>query len=147
MKCIYCTHKKTEVTNSRTTRGDTMVWRRRKCLSCKKIFTTREGTFLDNLFVIKRNGRRQRFIYEKLFTSIFMALDAGKERDNGKQAVLGREIAYFTVDAIRDMRKKTVTTEDIIRIVYKQLIKVNRHVADSYMFYSPYRRSVIGIHP
>ena len=143
MKCIYCSYKKTDVINSRKTKSGTMVWRRRECPSCKEIFTTREGTFLDNLFIIKRNGKRQRFVYEKLFTSIFVALDAGKERDNGIQAVLAKENAYLTVDAMRDMHKKTIRTEDIIRIVYALLKRKNEHVADSYRFYSAYRRTIL----
>lgn len=120
-----------------------MVWRRRECPSCHKVFTTREGTFLDNLFVLKRNGRRQRFTYEKLFASVFVALDAGKERDNGKQALLAKEVTYKIVDALRDTRKPTVKTEDIIRIAYAILMKENPHAADSYMFYSAYRRSIL----
>lgn len=143
MKCIYCSHKETSVINSRKTKGSSLIWRRRHCLKCDSLFTTREGTFLDNLFLIKRSGKRQRFIYEKLFASIFLSLDAGKNRDSGKQAVLAKAVAYSVVDGLRDMRQKTIKTSDVIQIVYKELLKVNYHVADTYMFYSEYRRNIL----
>ena len=143
MKCIYCSHKETEVTNSRKTKGNSLVWRRRHCGTCGNTFTTREGTFLDNLFLIKRSGKRQRFVYEKLFASIFLSLDAGKNRDSGKQAVLARTIAYSVVEKLRDTKQKTLKTSDVIVIVYKELLKINYHVADTYMFYSEYRRNIV----
>jgi transcriptional repressor NrdR len=42
MICIKCFHEKTEVTNSRPTKKDHQVWRRRRCESCRVTFTTRE---------------------------------------------------------------------------------------------------------
>jgi transcriptional regulator NrdR family protein len=143
MKCIYCSHKETEVINSRKTRSNTLVWRRRHCVRCDNVFTTREGTFLDNLFLIKRNGKRERFIYEKLFASIFLSLNIGKNKDSGKDAVLSRSISYTVVEKLRDTKQKTLKTSDVIIIVYKELYKVNHHVADTYMFYSEYRRHVL----
>ena len=143
MKCIYCSHKVTSVKNSRSAKGGTLVWRRRYCEKCKNTFTTREGTFLDNLFLIKRNGKRQRFLYEKLFASIFSALNFGKERDSGSQSLVARDIAYTAIDVLRAPQIKTTSTKEVIITVYKELMKVNQHAAYSYMFYSSYRRDVL----
>ena len=143
MKCIFCSHKNTSVINSRSTKGNTIVWRRRQCVSCKDIFTTREGTFTDNLFLIKRNGKRQRFVYEKLLASIFVVLNLGKERDSGDQALRSRKVTYDIIDGLRDIHAKTISTKDVVRITYKALIKISQHTADSYMFYSSYRTEII----
>ncbi len=145
MKCIYCNHKETFVINSRATENRARIWRRRECHKCKAVFTTHEGSLSDNLFLIKRNGKRQRFIYEKLFASLFVVLDSGKERDNGRQAVLAKAIAEDIVKKIRSAHVKTVTTKEVIQIVHKELTKVSVHFADTYMLYSRYRRDILKL--
>lgn len=143
MKCIYCSHSSTSVINSRKVSNGAIVWRRRQCESCHSVFTTREGTFFDNLFVIKRNGKRQRFVYEKLFTSVLVALLFGKDRDNGTQSLQAKSVVYVSLDRLRDKKIKDVSTKDIIRTVYIELLKKHPHAATSYMLYSEYRRSAV----
>lgn len=140
MKCIYCTHKKTEVTNSREIKNGLMTWRRRLCQNCKKIFTTKESAVADNLFVIKRNGSRQRFIYEKLFSSIFVVINARKNRDNGEDAKNTKRVAEkITARMFSVSNQKEILSKTIVELVYKELKKVSTAYADSYISYSDYR--------
>ena len=141
MKCIYCSAKVTSVSNSRKTQGGNIVWRRRYCEKCDSVFTTREGTFFDNLFVIKRNTKRQRFVYEKLFVSVFIALRFGKDKDNGDGAMQAKHIVYTSLDKLRAEKIKEVSSKEIIRTVYKELSKKYPDAAISYALYSEYRIS------
>src|SRR5690606_4260321 len=65
MKCPYCGHADTRVTNSRVTPEGDRIRRRRECEECGQRFTTFESIERGPLFVIKRNGTRQEFNPEK----------------------------------------------------------------------------------
>ncbi len=144
MKCIYCLHKKTEVSNSRAIQGGTATWRRRACPRCNKIFTTKETSTSDNLFVIKRNKIRQRLVYEKLFISIFTVLSMKKGSDNGDNATMAKNIAHTVIKQICALpnSSKNVHTSTIILLVYKELKKHAQSYAEHFISYSSYRREV-----
>jgi transcriptional regulator NrdR family protein len=105
------------------------------------VFTTRETARGDNAFVIKRNGARQRFLYEKLFASIFAVLSVRKDRDNGDNAELAKKLAERVMDGMAAMLGGTneVPTAELIVMVYKELKAVSKVLADYYLHYSDYR--------
>lgn len=50
MLCINCFTSETRVTNSRPSKKEPRIWRRRQCLNCKYVFTTKETVAIeDNL--------------------------------------------------------------------------------------------------
>jgi transcriptional repressor NrdR len=63
MKCPYCGHDDTKVTDSRE--ADDGIRRRRECLECGKRFTTYERVQAA-LVVVKKDGRREEFSREKI---------------------------------------------------------------------------------
>ena len=67
MQCPYCNAEETKVTDKRDS-GSTSR-RRRECLKCGKRFTTYERVELD-LNVVKKDGRREKFLRDKLFRGI-----------------------------------------------------------------------------
>lgn len=144
MKCIHCGHKKTEVTNSRIGKGGIEKWRRRKCLSCKRVFTTTESVFADNLFVIKSNKKRQRFIYEKLFASVFSVLNTRKSHDNGSDSMVAKKVTQKVIKNIFSLPNfsKDISTENLILLVHKELALLDRSYAEHYIYYSKFRRDV-----
>lgn len=68
MKCPYCSHEDTRVTDSRT--AEDGIRRRRECLRCGLRFTTYEKLQSAALMVVKRDGRREEFSRDKLLGSI-----------------------------------------------------------------------------
>jgi transcriptional repressor NrdR len=143
MKCPYCKKGDTEVANSRKGKGDTSVWRRRKCLKCKEVFTTNEVFSYDSLFVIKRNLTRRRFVYEKLLASILMSITGGKGSDMGDDALKARDIAHKVIEDLFLLKSKYVSTKDIIHATHKELEKVHEFFARKYAMYSEYRMKVL----
>jgi len=140
MRCIYCSGQKTEVKNSRKIARGTAIWRRRHCTTCEKTFTTRETSVGENLFVIKRNGSRQRFVYEKLFASIYHTIYNGKKRDSGDAAKTSKKVAETILRQLFAKNStKNVSTKRIIELSYKELKKINRTLAIAYGKYSEYR--------
>ena len=72
MKCPYCSNE-TKVIDSREM-GDE-VRRRRECVSCRARFTGYERVHMGNLFVIKKDGRREEFTRDKLLLGIRRACE------------------------------------------------------------------------
>jgi transcriptional repressor NrdR len=73
MNCPYCGHAEDKVIDSREA-GDG-IRRRRQCLKCGSRFTTYERLQPGNLFVIKKDERREEFDRDKLLTGIRKACD------------------------------------------------------------------------
>ncbi len=73
MNCPYCGGQEARVID---TRGlDEGVRRRRKCLACGARFTTHERIQPHDIYVIKRDGRREEFSREKLSSGIRKACE------------------------------------------------------------------------
>jgi len=73
MLCPYCGNEETRVTDKRDSKNETR--RRRECLKCGKRFTTYEKIEPLEIFVIKKDGRRESFSREKLKTGILKACE------------------------------------------------------------------------
>lgn len=146
MKCIFCNSKNTSVKNSRSVKNEFYVWRRRYCSVCNKMFTTTESGWINNLFIIKKNKTRQRFMYEKLFVSIFSALHTKHHSDHGNNAKLGKQITERIVENIfkSSPKNNSITSSDLTLRVYKELKKHGPLFADHYKFYSETRLKTIS---
>lgn len=118
MNCPYCGKPLTFVTNSRPTKGNTQVWRRRYCERCKETFTTHETIDLSHLVVIKKSGETERFSQAKLYSGIYGAT-IGSKLPNREYVVdkITREVS----SEILYLKKKKVTSNEISDIVLNKL--------------------------
>ncbi|MDE0042891.1 MAG: transcriptional regulator NrdR [Candidatus Poribacteria bacterium] len=89
MKCPYCGSFETKVLDKRETDGRSVTRRRRECLTpaCAKRFTTYERAEVLDLFVIKKDQRREAF-------------NRGKLRRNLMKACEKRPISQETIDRL-----------------------------------------------
>ena len=71
MRCPYCDHSDSRVIDSRDA-GDG-IRRRRECVGCDRRYTTYEYIQMRSVMVVKRDGRREEFQREKLFSSLSKA--------------------------------------------------------------------------
>src|SRR5438309_4014130 len=78
MKCPYCAHVDSKVVDSRDSETGEAIRRRRECLNCGKRFTTYERIEAVPLYVVKKDGRREEFSRQKLYTGL---VTAAKKRD------------------------------------------------------------------
>ncbi|HET7625654.1 MAG TPA: transcriptional regulator NrdR [Verrucomicrobiae bacterium] len=70
MRCPKCGCQDDKVVDSRASREGATIRRRRECIRCGNRFTTYEEVERENLMVLKRDGRREEFSKEKLFSGI-----------------------------------------------------------------------------
>lgn len=73
MKCPVCGFEDSQVIDSRDM-GES-IKRRRSCLKCNARFTTLEKILAKNLYVVKKDGRREEFQREKLLMGIRKACE------------------------------------------------------------------------
>lgn len=73
MNCPYCGNQESRVIDSRSLDGG--VRRRRRCLACNARFTTQERVQPHDIFVIKKDGRREEFSRDKLLLGIRKACE------------------------------------------------------------------------
>ncbi|MFG6413365.1 transcriptional regulator NrdR [Roseateles sp. DC23W] len=74
MRCPFCSHTETQVSETRESDEGDVVRRRRRCLSCDKRFTTYERADIAMPSVVKKDGRRADFDSAKLRASMQLAL-------------------------------------------------------------------------
>jgi transcriptional repressor NrdR len=72
MDCPFCAAG-TKVTDKR--KSPEGIRRRRECLKCKKRFTTYERLSKGDFYVVKKDGRREKFNREKLEEGINIAFE------------------------------------------------------------------------
>ena len=74
MKCPACNFPKDKVIDSRLCKDGQAIRRRRECLQCHRRYTTYE--YIESaLMVIKKDGRREAFDRQKLFSGIRKAVE------------------------------------------------------------------------
>ncbi|MBI2957249.1 MAG: transcriptional repressor NrdR, partial [Chloroflexi bacterium] len=73
MRCPYCGNEQSRVVDSREV--DDGIRRRRRCVGCSSRFTTYERQQRRNLFVVKKDSRREEFNREKMASGIRKACE------------------------------------------------------------------------
>ncbi len=66
MQCPKCHSSRDQVIDSRMIQEGAVIRRRRKCLKCHYRFTTYEEVFKNDLHVIKKDGRHEKFQKQKI---------------------------------------------------------------------------------
>ena len=117
MECPFCRSNQLMVVNSRPTQKDTQVWRRRKCLDCKGIFTTYEKMDLSHLIVIKKSGKAEKYQRAKLYSGIYHSSIDKKNVDRGEMSKLSEDITNQVEQEILQLKKKNIMSKEITTIV------------------------------
>ena len=75
MICPFCSNERTRVVDKRETGSGTVTRRRRECLKCGKRFTTYERMEALDLYIIKKDGRREPYDRQKLRAGMLKACE------------------------------------------------------------------------
>lgn len=121
MRCPYCGSKETEVVETRDSDDLETIRRRRACLKCQKRFTTYERVETVNLFVIKKDGKREQFNRDKLRNGIARSCE--------KTTVPLEDIDRIVVDIERELRSGDsveVESKRIGQMVAQRLKKIDK---------------------
>jgi transcriptional repressor NrdR len=118
MECPYCFNPESKVTNKR--RSPEGIRRRRECLKCGKRFTTSERLVREELYIIKKDGRREKFERQKL--------EGGIQRAFEKRPVSKEEVGIMINEIEEQLRKKgkkEVASSAIGELVMKRIRRMD----------------------
>ncbi len=121
MKCPYCSNGALKVTNKRGSSDG--IRRRRECLKCGKRFTTYERIEQSDLYVIKKDGRREFFNREKIKNGLNKAF----EKRPVSQEVIERTVNEIE-EQIRKRGKREIKSAVIGEIIMKKIKRID-HIA------------------
>ena len=97
MKCPFCGEIDSKVIDSRLSKDESVVRRRRECIHCSKRFTTHERSENIPIMIIKKDGRREVFNRDKVRGGIKKACE--------KRNVSMNVIEEFIDDLERDLQE------------------------------------------
>lgn len=115
MRCPFCNHEESKVTDSRNAAESNAVRRRRECLKCLRRFTTFETIDLT-IQVQKRDGSYQDFAQEKMIKG----LDAACRHTRVSHDQV-RAMAYKIVSDLMERQVREVKTSELGEIVMEHL--------------------------
>ncbi len=75
MKCPFCGHIEDKVVDSRVSKDNLVIRRRRECLKCQSRFTTYERVEEFMPLVVKKDGRRELFNRAKIIEGLKKACE------------------------------------------------------------------------
>jgi len=120
MKCPFCGADDTKVTDSRD--SDAFETRRRReCEKCAKRFTTYERIERSPLIVIKKDGRRENFLSEKLKSGF---LKACEKREVSVEKI--DEAVREVENALRNEDKSEIPSRLVGELVIRKLKKLDK---------------------
>lgn len=121
MKCPFCGIPNTRVVDSRPGKIEFEVRRRRECKDCNQRFTTYERVELVPIVMVKKDGRREAFVREKILNGIKKACE--------KRAISMDQIEE-TVDSIERELRDTNKREIPSNIVGEKIIQALKGLDD-----------------
>jgi transcriptional repressor NrdR len=149
MQCPTC-NGDTRVLESRAAEGGAAVRRRRECTECGRRFTTFERRVREQLFVRKRDGRREPFDRAKLAAGLFRAAHKRPVDPAAIEALVMRiedaaEAAGGELEAARIGEMCLAGLRELDRVAYLQFAAVYKGFSDPSEFTEELRR--LGVEP
>jgi|SRR5690242_16827173 len=115
MRCPFCNHEESKVTDSRNAAETNAVRRRRECLSCLRRFTTFETIDLT-IQVQKRDGHYEDFRQDKLIKGLEAACRHTKISHDQVLA-----LAYRITSDLMERGVREIKTSELGEIVMQRL--------------------------
>lgn len=117
MKCVECGAQETRVVDSRDTAES--IRRRRECLACSTRFTTHERVERNQIWVTKRDGRKQPFRREKILAGISLACRKRPFSDSQLESMVDRVIVRL--EARREVAVPAAVVGDTVMGVLREV--------------------------
>lgn len=134
MRCPFCKHDDTKVTDSRATDDGRAIRRRRECQACNRRFTTYEMVEEVPLYVIKKDGSRQLFDRNKILNGLLL-------RACNKRRVTRQQLDDIVLKVERNIRNTLAQEVPSVKIGEIILTELRNIDAVAYIrFASVYRQ-------
>ncbi len=149
MKCPFCGFPDDKVVDSRPSKDNESIRRRRECLSCARRFTTYEQIEDVQYMVVKKDGRREMFDRKKIQRGLIKATE--------KRPISSTRVTEIVDEIERILHTKAdreITTQEIGEFIMKRLAELDeiayvrfasvyRQFKDVDQFYAELRKILI----
>lgn len=140
MRCPFCGAQDTKVIDSRLAGDGDQIRRRRECLSCAERFTTYEAAELSLPRVIKRDGRREPFSYDKLRKGMLHAFEKRPVETDHIEAIVNRVKRRMLASGEREVPSRQIggwvmeELRSVDQVAYVRFASVYRSFEDVQAF-------------
>lgn len=121
MRCPACGNEEDKVVDSRSTRDNSAIRRRRECLACGYRFTTYESVEQRPVMVVKKDGSRERYSRDKMLDGILRACEKRPISIETLEKLVD-EVERSVSSSIRD----EIPTEELGNEIMKRLVSVDQ---------------------
>jgi len=108
LRCPACGHDEDKVVDSRSTKENSAIRRRRECIACAHRFTTYEYVEHRPVMVVKKDGRREHYSRDKILNGLLRACEK-------------RPVSMETLEKLIDEVEKRVSSRVRDEIPTKEL--------------------------
>ncbi len=120
MRCPKCANVENKVIDSRMNTNGEVIRRRRECLSCTERFTTYERLERNQIFVVKKDGRREEFDRNKILDGIRKAC---QKRPVSLEAI--EELVDRIEKNLQDTGNKEISAMNVGESVVRELAQLD----------------------
>ncbi len=120
MRCPKCANVENKVIDSRMNTNGEVIRRRRECLSCTERFTTYERLERTQIFVVKKDGRREEFDRNKILDGIRKAC---QKRPVSLEAI--EELVDRIEKNLQDSGNKEISAMNVGESVVRELAQLD----------------------
>ena len=135
MKCPFCQSTLSKVIDKRSVDSRGEIRRRRECLKCSKRFTTYEASAAVEILVIKKDGRKEPYVREKLQVGLIKALEKRPGIDK-VSLILDRIESRIRIKRLQEVSSQTLgkwmlsELKRLDPIAYLRFVSVYRTFSD-----------------
>ena len=142
MRCPKCGKDSDKVLETRVSKDASSIRRRRMCLECSYRYTTYESIIPADIYVIKKDGRREEFKPDKLMAGIKQACWKRQISDD----VIDQLVTKVTdrvsekVNSMYEIKSQTIgelvmaELKELDEVAYVRFASVYRHFKDAEAF-------------
>jgi transcriptional repressor NrdR len=142
MRCPKCGKDSDKVLETRVSKDASSIRRRRLCLECSYRYTTYESIIPADIYVIKKDGRREEFKPDKLMAGIKQACWKRQISDD----VIDQLVTKVTdrvsekVNSMYEIKSQTIgelvmaELKELDEVAYVRFASVYRHFKDAEAF-------------
>lgn len=120
MRCPFCSDVANRVIDSRLSRDETEIRRRRECVECGRRFTTRERVEEVLPKIVKRDERREEFLREKLLAALEKACQKRPVSTDALERLTDR-----VERTLQELGEKEVTSRLVGERVLEELVALD----------------------
>jgi|SRR5687768_11446162 len=121
MRCPFCGHLEDKVVDSRESKEGDSIRRRRECLVCSRRFTSYERIDEIPYMVVKKDGRRETFVRNKIMAGLLRACEKRPISASQLESIVDQ-----VEKEVQDSPDREFSTSEIGKIIMRRLKQLDK---------------------